>query len=530
MYVVTAAEMAEIDRMASRDYFVPSIVLMENAGLRVTESIRRYFGGRVAGKRVLIFAGKGNNGGDGLVVARHLHNEGAEVKVFLLARPEDLRGDPRTNLEIYQKMGGKIFPILEQSHLQRADISLLYADLVVDAIFGTGFKGAALGLTGEVIKLINNAGKPIVAVDLPSGLDADTGQVHGPCIKATWTVTFALPKRGLVLEPGATLAGELEVVDIGIPRRLIESRNLRLRLLTPAWCREQLKPRDPSSHKGNFGHVLVVGGSQGMVGAVALAALGALRAGAGLVTAAVPRSLQDVLAAKTTEVMTRGLPEMPGGVLSREALPYILELLEKCTVLAIGPGLSRDKTTVSLVLELLPQVRCPVVIDADALNALAEDRKYLREAEKEAVLTPHPGEMARLIETTTAQVQADRLGVATRAAQDWRVTVVLKGARTIIASPSGEAFINPTGNPGMATAGSGDVLTGVVAGLIAQGLPVPVAAALGAYIHGAAGDYAARTQGQQGLVAGDLLNYLPRVFRKLEARTEKTCLGKGLPL
>ncbi|MGI9953169.1 NAD(P)H-hydrate dehydratase [Moorellaceae bacterium AZ2] len=517
MYLVTAAEMGEIDRLASRDYFIPSIVLMENAGLRVVESIRRYFGGTARGKRVLIFAGKGNNGGDGVVVARHLHNEGAEVKVFLLARPEELRGDPRTNLEIYQKMGGKVFPLLEQNHLQRADIALLYADLVVDAIFGTGFKGAALGVAGEVIQLINRAAKPVVAVDLPSGLEADTGRSHGPCIRATWTVTFALPKLGLALEPGATLAGRVEVADIGIPRQLIESRGLKVRLLTSDWCRDHLKPREPTAHKGSFGHVLVVGGCRGMTGAPILTAMGALRAGAGLVTAAVPRSCQGVVAAGAAEIMTRGLPETPDGALSREALPFILEMLERCQVLAIGPGLSRDPSASLLVRELLPQVRCPVVVDADALNALADDSKWLWEPKGEVVVTPHPGEMARLKGTTAAKIQEDRLSTAARAAQEWRAVVVLKGARTIIACPAGDTYVNPTGNPGMATGGSGDVLTGIIAGLIAQGLAPGTAAAMGAYLHGAAGDEAARLKGQRGLVAGDLLAFLPAVLGKLEA-------------
>lgn len=509
--------MGEIDRLASREYFIPSMVLMENAGLRVVESIRRYFGGTARGKRVLIFAGKGNNGGDGLVVARHLHNEGAEVKVFLLARPEELRGDPRTNLEIYQKMGGKVFPLLEHNHLQRADIALLYADLVVDAIFGTGFKGAALGIGGEVIDLINKAGKPVVAVDLPSGLEADTGRFHGPCIRATWTVTFALPKLGLVLEPGASVTGRLEVADIGIPRQLIESRGLKVHLVNAEWCRLYLKPREATAHKGTFGHVLVVGGSRGMTGAVALAAMGAVRAGAGLVTAAVPRSAQDIVAAQAKEIMTYGLPETAGGTLSREALPLILGLLGKCQVLAIGPGLSRDPSTTLLVRELLPQVRCPVVIDADALNALAEEPEWLYEPNKvEIVLTPHPGEMARLKGTTAAKIQENRLATATEAAREWQVVVLLKGARTLIACPTGEVYINPTGNPGMATGGSGDVLTGIVAGLVAQGLSTDVAAALGAYLHGAAGDYAMLVRGQRGLVAGDLLSFLPRVLRQLE--------------
>ncbi|GEA18530.1 MAG: ADP-dependent NAD(P)H-hydrate dehydratase / NAD(P)H-hydrate epimerase [Moorella sp. (in: firmicutes)] len=527
MYLVTAAEMGQLDRLASSEYLVPSIVLMENAGLRVVESIRRHFQDRVKNRRVLIFCGKGNNGGDGLVVARHLLNQGAEVKVFLLARPEDLRGDARTNLEIYQKMGGRLYPILGESHLQRADIALLYADLVVDAIFGTGFKGAAMGLPAAVITMINKAHRVTVAVDLPSGLEADTGRAFGPCIQATWTVTFALPKLGLAVEPGASYAGRLEVADIGIPQKLIDSQRFNLHLLTTAWCRSRLPKRDASSHKGLYGHVLAVGGSPGLTGAITLAAAAALRAGAGLVTAAVPQGVHTILEMKTTEVMTCSLPETPGGYLSREALDPILERLAQCDVLALGPGLSRDPATMELVKELLPRLKVPAVVDADALNALATDTSILTGDHGPLVLTPHPGEMARLVGTTAARVQEDRLEIARKYAREWQVVLVLKGARTIIAWPDGQAYINPTGNPGMATAGSGDVLTGIIAGLMAQGLEPGVAAALGAFLHGAAGDEARASLGQYALLAGDLLNFLPAVCRNLEVEAGVTAgLGR----
>ena len=516
MHLVTAAEMGQLDRLAASEYMIPSIVLMENAGLRVVESIRRHFQDQVANRRILIFCGKGNNGGDGLVVARHLLNQGAEVKVFLLARPEDLRGDARTNLEIYQKMGGKLLPLLGESHLQRADIALLYADLVVDAIFGTGFKGAALGLPAAVINMINKANRETVAVDLPSGLEADTGRCFGPCIQATWTVTFALPKLGLVVEPGASLTGRLEVADIGIPQKLIAGQHINRFLLTPTWCRARLPQRDAGGHKGLYGRVLAVGGSPGLTGAITMTATAALKSGAGLVTAAVPRGVQGILAVKTTEVMTQPLPETPNGTLSRDALDPLLERVAASDVLALGPGLSRDPATVDLVKELLPRLEIPAVVDADALNALATDTGVLEGEHGPLVLTPHPGEMARLLGTTTAKIQEDRLEMATQYARKWQVVLLLKGARTVIALPDGQVYINPTGNPGMATAGSGDVLTGIIAGLIGQGLEPGVAAALGAYLHGAAGDLAAEQRGQYSLMAGDLLEFLPLALRSLE--------------
>ncbi|AOQ25151.1 Bifunctional NAD(P)H-hydrate repair enzyme Nnr [Moorella thermoacetica] len=527
MYLVTAAEMGQLDRLASSEYMIPSIVLMENAGLRVVESIERHFQGQVANRRILIFCGKGNNGGDGLVVARHLLNRGAEVKVFLLARPEDIRGDARTNLEIYQKMGGKLLLLLGESHLQRADIALLYADLVVDAIFGTGFKGAAMGLPAAVINMINKAHRETVAVDLPSGLEADTGRCFGPCIQATWTVTFALPKLGLVVEPGASLTGRLEVADIGIPQKLVATQHFNRRLLTAAWCRSRLPRREASGHKGLYGRVLAVGGSPGLTGAITLAATAALKAGAGLVTAAVPRGVQGILAMKTTEVMTLSLPETPAGALSRDALDPLLERLAEVDVLAIGPGLSRDPATVDLVKELLPRVQVPAVVDADALNALATDTRVLTGDHGPLVLTPHPGEMARLLGTTAAKIQEDRLEIAAKYAREWQAVLLLKGARTVIAWPDGQVYINPTGNPGMATAGSGDVLTGIIAGLAGQRLKPGVAAALGAYLHGAAGDEAARQRGQRAMMAGDLLDFLPYVLRNLEEEVE-TIVAAGL--
>ncbi|MGB9920279.1 MAG: NAD(P)H-hydrate dehydratase [Moorellales bacterium] len=515
MKLVTAEEMGRLDRLTASQYGLPTLILMENAGLRVLEVIRSHFGGELRGRRILIFSGRGNNGGDGLVVGRHLLNAGSEVKVFLLARPEEVRGDAAVNLAVYQKMGGKLFPVLEEKDLQKVDVALLYADLAVDAIYGTGFRGAASGLAGRVIEMLGQSRVPVVAVDLPSGLEADTGRVNGPCIRATYTVTFGLPKLGLYLYPGAAYVGRLVVADIGIPKTLVASEPLNRELVTADWVRERLRPRAAWAHKGDYGHVLVVGGSPGLTGAVVMAAEGALRSGAGLVTAAVPAALHPVLEEKTLEVMTRPLPAgevLEGG----ETLAVIEEFSRRCQVVALGPGLGRHPGTKSLVQQLLPRLRCPLVLDADGLNALVGHLEVLRELRVPAVLTPHPGEMARLLQTTSARVQEDRIGTAEGAAREWGVTVVLKGARTVVASPAGTTYVIPTGNPGMATGGSGDVLTGIIAGLIAQGMPAEEAAAAGAYLHGAAGDAAAKDRGQRALVAGDLLSYLPSVLREME--------------
>ncbi|KKM08641.1 carbohydrate kinase [Clostridiales bacterium PH28_bin88] len=520
MKLVTAEEMRELDQLASSQYGIPGIVLMENAGLRVLDAVLEILEGEVAGKRVLVFAGKGNNGGDGFVVARHLANKRAEVKVFLLGRPEDVRGDARVNLDILEQMGVKIYPLQAEKDLQRVDIALLHADVLVDAIYGTGFKGAAMGTIAQVIRQINSAHRPLVAVDLPSGLEANTGKVYGPCVQATRTVTFGLPKLGLYLEPGARYAGDVTVADISLPARLVSGRPLKRELLTPSWCSAQLPRREPSAHKGSFGRVLVVGGSEGMTGAVTLSAQAALRSGAGLVTAAVPRSLHPVLETKTTEVMTSPLPETDARSFSMEAVAPVLELARDATVVALGMGIGRHPATVEWVRRLLPQLKVPVVIDADGLNALAGATGLFPSLGVPVVITPHPGEMARLLDVAAARVQEDRLKGAEQAAKDWGVTVVLKGAKTVVASPGGETFLNPTGNPGMATGGSGDVLTGVIAGLMAQGLAAPVAAAVGVFVHGAAGDLAARSKGHRGLIAGDILEMLPTIWRDLEVGPE----------
>jgi NAD(P)H-hydrate epimerase len=536
MRVVTAAEMGEIDRRATEEYGIPGLVLMENAGLKVFDCVRRVLGG-VDGKRVVVLAGKGNNGGDGLVAARHLLQNGARVKVLFNGDPAEAAGDAGVNLEIWKRLGQRLHLLQDRNAVQLLQLALLPADLVVDALFGTGFRGEVRDRARKAIEAVNESGKPVVAVDIPSGVEADTGAVRGPAVQATHTVTFGLPKLGLVLEPGAGRTGELHVVDISLPRPLLEAEAEGGRyLLTPALVRGWLPPRGVEAHKGRFGHVLVAAGSRGMSGAAVLAARAAAYAGAGLVTLAVPRGIQAVAAGLQPELMTLGLPETGAGTLSRAAREQIEEFLPRVSVLALGPGLSAHPETVELVRELLPGVRVPCVLDADGLNAFAAGegeagRSHVgapagapvaesfppggfRE-KPDLVLTPHPGEMARLLGLKgAAEVQADRLGVTERTAAAWRCTVVLKGARTLVAEP-GRTYINPTGNPGMATGGTGDVLTGMIAGLLAQGLEPGLAAAAGTFLHGRAGDLAAAERGQASLLAGNLLEYLPAAFREL---------------
>jgi len=516
MKLARASEMRNLDQLTTSQFGIPELLLMENAGLRVVDAVREFLDGNVVGRQIIILAGRGNNGGDGLVVARHLANAGAEVRLFIMTAPEEYHGDARVNYEIIKRMQLKYYLLREEKDLTALKIALRCTDIVVDAIYGTGFRGRLDGVEAMVITTVNGSGRPVLAVDIPSGLEADTGQVHGECIRASITVTFALPKVGQLLEPGAGYVGELRVADISIPQSLIDAHPIKRFVTTKNSCRQHLVPRRSDSHKGTYGHVLIVGGTEGFTGAVALAANGALRAGSGLVTAAVPGSVYQVVAAKLTEAMVYPLVETNGKTVSRNALTQIDALLGQATVLAVGPGMGQYPDAPAVLEELIKLSLVPIVIDADGLNALAEDPSMLEKRGGPVVLTPHPGEMGRLLNMSVAQIQADRLGIAERAARDWGVIIVLKGARTIVACPNGHTYVNPTGNPGMATGGSGDVLCGIIAGLIAQGLDPEAAAATGVYLHGAAGDAAFEEKGARALTAGDLMVYLPAVLKNLE--------------
>ncbi|MGB9876468.1 MAG: NAD(P)H-hydrate dehydratase [bacterium] len=512
MKIASSAEMQEIDRKAREDFSLPTLLLMENAGERVAEMALDMLDGR----NVVIVAGKGNNGGDGIACARHLFNLGVNVKVILLARKDEIKGDARANLEIAERLG---IDILELPNNIKAYLEK--ADLIIDAIFGTGLKGEVGSPFKEAIDEINSAGKPVLSVDIPSGI-GDGGEVLGVAVKADRTVTFALPKRGLILYPGAYYAGEVYVADIGIPPQLLSSPSLTL--ITPSLLQGLIPQRYPDSHKGVFGHLFVLSGSVGYTGAATLCCEGALRVGTGLVTLGIPASLNEIMEVKLTEAMTYPLPETEERSLSLQALVPIREKLKRCTALAIGPGLSTKEETCQLVKALLQEIELPAVIDADALNCLAKERLNFRG--KKFVLTPHPGEMARLMEVDAKSIQADRIGWAKKLAYEASCVVVLKGARTVVASPNGECFINPTGNAGMASGGTGDVLTGMIGGFLAQGIPPLSSAILGVFLHGLSGDLAKRELGEEYMCAGDLPRFLPRAFELIRSyrRTRKRCV------
>jgi len=512
---VTAAEMREIDQKAASDYGLSGIVLMENAGLKVAQAVVERLGS-VKGRTVTIFTGKGNNGGDGLVAARHLFNMGAEVKVLMLSSLDKVVGDARTNLEIWQKIGQKVYTITEKDDFNAVRLFLVKTDIIVDAVYGTGFKGKVRDYVGRIIESVNASGKPVISVDIPSGLNADNGSVSGPCIAADQTITFGLPKIGLLVEPGASLAGELRVVDISLPGVLLDDNHIKYNLTDGSMVGRWLPFRGNSSHKGNYGRILIISGSRGLAGAACLTAEAAARSGAGLVTLGVPDAVYIPVAAKLTEVMVTPLPDTESGTLSRDALPKIRSLMENVDVLALGPGLSVNPETVEVIREISAHAHIPAVIDADGLNALAGNPEILKQVKQPIVLTPHPGEMARLAGVTTRSVQQGRLNLARSLASAWKVVLVLKGAGTITADPEENIYINPTGNPGMATGGSGDVLTGIIAGLMAQGVEAAWAAAAGVYLHGLAGDLAAKEKGMMGLIAGDILDVLPMALNSVE--------------
>ncbi len=527
MRVVTAAQMRERDRWTIEEAGLPGMVLMENAGRQVAGLARRLLA-EGGGKKVWIFAGKGNNGGDGLVAARYLAKAGVQVEIFLLAREKEVRGDAAANLQICRKLG---LPLVEA--VSSPDLTALAprregVDLIIDAILGTGIRGPVQGFLAEVISFINESDRPVLAIDLPSGLEADTGACPGPVVAATDTITLDLPKCGLCLYPGAKQAGRLWVAEIGIPPGApLPEPGVFLTTPRELTCHKAARP--PESHKGSWGRVLVVAGSLGMAGAAVLAARGALRSGAGLVTVASPAGVQPTVAAQLAEAMTYPLPQTPKGSLARAAEQELLRLLDGATVLALGPGLGREEETMELVSSLLPRVKVPVVLDADGLTALAGRTEVLRRVPGPVVITPHPGEMARLCFLATREVQENRLGLARQKAAEWQVTVALKGARSVIAGPDGRVAINPTGNPGLATGGTGDVLAGIIAGLLGQGLPPFTAAVAGVFLHGAAGDLAAGEMGEAGLLAGDVAAYLPAAWQALRRGKDLLPFLKELP-
>lgn len=517
--IVAGAKMAQVDREAIERFRIPGLILMENAALGVVRHIKAILPER-GRSRVLIFCGKGNNGGDGFVIARHLLRCGYRCQVWAMDRPSAYSGDAAVNYEILLKQDFPVHLVTDDDPGKTLQ-ELGDGDLIVDALLGTGLKREVSPPFAALIRSINDSPAPVLAVDIPSGICADSGDIMGEAVQANHTVTFALPKRGLLLFPGAEYAGRVVVADIGIPRQLQEGPEIRENLITKAQVRPLLPPRPLQSHKGTYGRALLLAGSYGMSGAALLAAEAALRGGAGLVYLGAAPDLRPTLEGKLKEVIVKELPGDGEGNLDAAGFSRILEEALGCQALAMGPGVLPGTSTLDLMRELLGKLTLPIVLDAGALGALARDSSLLQLKDKPPlVLTPHPGEMARLLGIDVEAVQRQRWELAAAQAREWGCILVLKGANTVIGLPGGELYVNTTGNPALATAGSGDVLTGLIAAMLAQGLSAERGAIAGVYLHGLAADLMVKDGGLRGHHAGDLLPYIPAAFRELEAGEE----------
>lgn len=507
-----------LDERATSEYKIPSLLLMENAARGLVDQIEKSFA-PVTGKRVTIIAGRGNNGGDGLAAARHLRMRGAQVALFLFSEAAGISGDAKVSLDIWTETEGELYA--EGNFTEEALRQDLQAsDFVIDAFLGTGLSKPVSGDHARWIEIVNACSKTIVAVDIPSGISSDQGHILGSAIKANATITMALPKRGHFMQDGLTHCGSLSVVDIGFPKAMMDQADLKVSLITPDDVTGMLPGREKGVHKGTMGHLMVIAGSLGKQGAPQMTALAALRSGAGLVTLALPKSIEKGVSLQTMELMSVPLPESESGSIALSAEKGLIEAIEGKRVVAIGPGLSQDPETQELIKRLIVTVSVPLVIDADGINALATDLSILKQKKGPVILTPHPGEMGRLIGLSAEAVQKDRFNIAAQFAKEWDVILVLKGAHSIISLPGGLLWVNNTGNPGMATAGIGDALTGIIAGCIAQGLSPQDAAILGVYLHGLAGDLAAMKRGEAGLITSDLIDQIPNVVKTYLARNK----------
>jgi NAD(P)H-hydrate epimerase len=542
--VSTAKDMQDIDRISINKYGIAGTVLMERAGLSVVNKINEIyytdtdhpekFRSRAdrtqstAGKKVIILCGGGNNGGDGLVIARELHNQGREVEVYLSVKPHELKGDAKVNYTAAKKFGVSILPV--KSFISGYRSLVKRECLIVDALMGTGLSKDVRPLLSDIIQKINQLPCPVIAVDIPSGISSDSGRVMGCAVKARYTVTFGLPKRGHFFYPGADYTGQLFIEDIGFPTVLLESEKIKINLVQNSDAVSLLPKRPVYSHKGTYGHVLLIAGSRGKTGAALMAARACLKSGAGLVTIGVPESLVNTFQSRVTEEMILPLPDKGSGTVSYEAAEPILSFAKKrAGVLAIGPGLSLNKDISGLVCKLIAESNIPVILDADGINAVSGKQRILKKSRAPVILTPHPGEMAGLLRRNTEyitlgadrirkDIENKRVETALKFAKKTKTCLVLKGVPTVTATPEGKVFINSSGNQGMATAGTGDVLTGLIASFLAQKMQPQDAAVAGVYMHGMFGDAAAARKGARSLVASDIINIMPAVLRNISVR------------
>ncbi len=504
-----ASQMREVDRAASEIGSVPSIVLMENAAIACVNELKKDFPD-LPKKRIAVFCGKGNNGGDGFAAARHLYNLGADVSVYLVCSNE-FKGDAKINFDIIKKMNINTDVISDTDNLKYIIRS---NDIIIDAIYGTGIHGAIVGTSYDVINEINENSSYTLSVDIPSGVNADSGEICGICIKADKTVTFAAYKIGMLLFPAADFTGVVTVADISIPEYIIEEQGIDTNVIDDAFVRKNFPKREKNSQKGDYGKVLVIAGSQGMSGAAYMSSQSAVLAGSGLVTLAIPSLLSSAMEAKTTEVMTVSLPDIDGHI-SERASRKIIGLLEKPDAVLIGPGMGRSEDTEGILSAVLENSKIPVIVDADGINAAAENTDILSECTCPVIFTPHTVELSRLTGLDRDYIEENRLMVSREFAEENGVTVILKGHHTIVTSPDGKQYINITGNAGMATGGSGDVLAGLTASLAARGVGEAEAAAMAVHIHGTAGDIAMERYGIESVTASSIMECIPDALRQI---------------
>lgn len=508
MKVATASQMAQLDRISAEKYGVPTLVLMENAGRSCAERILRILEEKVGALEeasVAVVCGRGNNGGDGFVIARHLHNRGVYVEVFLLDEEDRLSPDARLQYEILKRLDVERRSVRDAEGVADLRVFLEEVHLCVDAILGTGLNSPLTGLVREVVETINLSMAPVFAVDIPTGIDATTGRILGEAIRADYTGTFGLLKLGHVLLPGSLHCGETDIYDIGIPSKAVFDVDIKTEALDEQVVKSMLSIRPPDFHKGDAGRVYIIGGSPGLTGAPCLAGLAAMRMGAGLITVVVPATLRPIVESKLMEVMSLGIPDGGEGFFTKEMVPCVLEKIARADVVVFGPGLGAYPGAAEFAAELIPRIRVPFLIDADGLNALAGQVDLLQRAGAPCILTPHPGEMSRLTRESIEAIEASRIGAAQHLAEEQNVTVILKGARTVIATPKGDVFINTTGNPYMASGGMGDALSGMVAALASQGLSPTDAACAGVFLHGMSADLLLKKHPMSPVSATDVI-------------------------
>lgn len=511
MKVITTQQMNELEVRAAKEYSITQKALMENAGIGIAKWLETFVKEKEMPREILVISGRGNNGGDSFVAARLLVELGFKIDLILLSKETDLKGAAKSNyLKLKKKRKVSVSKVTTPAQLEKIKFKFDNYNLILDGILGTGVRGEVKGLIKKTIEVINGLSKTIISIDIPSGMDGNSS--GGYSINAYATLTMGMPKVGIINPEVEDKVGYIHIIDIGFPQELVKSIKSSIEYIYPADFSGLIRKRAVSSHKGNFGHVLVLAGSPNYTGAAALCTLGALRSGAGLVTLGMPRSLHGIYQQKFLEAMTLPLAETEDCTLSQEAFPAIAKFMDQVDCIALGPGLSRHPDTIQLVKKIISSSHKPLVIDADGVNAIAEELLVLRKAKAPLVLTPHPGEMARLLHTSSKGIQRDKWKIVRELSDKYGITILLKGAHSVIAGDDKKIYINSTGNPGMASGGMGDVLTGIIASFIGQGIKPLNAARLGAYLHGAAGDVAAKKKGEVGLIAGDLIEELPYIM------------------